>query len=361
MALSLSSAFTGLLFCAFITILVSVMLKNSKKGFSLAKINFLQICCLLAIFRMTLPVEFTFTKAVKSNYFLPLLIETVKKGNYGLKLMQFLLAISICGTVIIAINRIKIGIRLNRILKYSKPVKKEIIEKVKPELSPKIKIVELNYLSEPIITGFFHPKIVLPSECLESIYLPFVLKHEIEHYKHHDIWIKTLLEVLCIIMWWNPLIHLLNRHMSNILEFHDDLIINKKLTKKERIKYSECLLEIAKDKNTKKLSFSLGFQHIPKSFFERRILSIINYNSRSSKKYILGYLTVSFIFIISLCTVIEPYYITNDKVQDSFSFENKNTFLVREGEGYILNVDGEVVGYVNELSPELQKIEIKGE
>lgn len=366
MIISFMSELIGL-FLSFIVIIgIQITFSFNKNGISLEKIKFLLVCCLLAVIRISMPLEFSFTKTIGCSYVLPVLAEGLKKDIYGIKLKDLLLMLSLGVSLIIGLNRMQSYIRLKKILKYSKPIDISMINKVMIPIETeynkkiKLKIVQLSYISEPIIIGLVRPIIILPKNCVNSTDLPYILKHEVEHYLHHDIWMKALTEALCIVQWWNPLVYILRFQLTNVLEFHDDLIISKKATEKERIKYLECLLVTAKEKNMKKPHMSLGFQQVSEPYLKKRFLSILNYKNRHLKKrYWFVYFIPICLFILSLCVVIEPYYITEDKTESSFVFDKDSTFLQEEGDGYSIMVKGKKEGWIKSIPPEMRNIEIK--
>ena len=39
----------------------------------------------------------------------------------------------------------------------------------------------------------------------ETVGNVYILKHELNHYIHHDLWFKAFGELISIIYWWNPI------------------------------------------------------------------------------------------------------------------------------------------------------------
>ena len=48
------------------------------------------------------------------------------------------------------------------------------------------------------------------------------LLHELFHFYHRDAWIKLLVQLLCSLLWWNPLMYLFQRDVTQTLELHCD-------------------------------------------------------------------------------------------------------------------------------------------
>ena len=70
-------------------------------------------------------------------------------------------------------------------------------------------------VSTPIIAGYIRPIIYLPDIEFSDSELYYALLHECMHYLHKDLWVKLLIEIICAIYWWNPLIYLLKYNISH--------------------------------------------------------------------------------------------------------------------------------------------------
>lgn len=367
MFISVASGLIGILFCFIIVITIQILL-NCRKRLSLPLVKFLLACCCFTGIRVFIPLEFSFTHTIESHYILPEFSKVLAKSIVGMKISYIATTIWILVTFIIAVIRIKSYIRLKKLLRYGRPVEnslvKEIIESTEKSTKRRIilKIISLNYISEPFIFGIFHPIIVLPEKCIDNDKLGYIIKHELGHYLHHDMWVKFLVEMLCVIQWWNPVVYILKRQMTNILEFNNDLTITDKISDKERISYLECLIEVAEDKCNRNPRLSLGFYQLPKSLLKKRFLSVLDSGEiKTYKKYYILYLLFITLFIASLSVVVEPVYITPDKMEGSFEINSKNTYLQKVGEGYEIIVDNKVVGMVDTIPEGMKNFTIKGE
>ncbi len=93
----------------------------------------------------------------------------------------------------------------------------------------RIRIVKMPGVKSPLIAGLRKPRILLPMDMDVSDEDTFyALKHEIYHYIHHDLWIKSAVKCLTIAYWWNPFTHWLNRQIDTLLEMRVDDAIMKK-------------------------------------------------------------------------------------------------------------------------------------
>ena len=53
-------------------------------------------------------------------------------------------------------------------------------------------------VTTPLLTGLLRPRIYLPSDRYTWKELELLLSHELSHYKHHDLWYKLILQLVCI-------------------------------------------------------------------------------------------------------------------------------------------------------------------
>jgi len=74
-------------------------------------------------------------------------------------------------------------------------------------------------LSIPAVTGLFRPTLLLPADwrtALSEDALDEVLKHELSHVKHHDLWWNWAALLVAALHWFNPLV------WRAVTEFHED-------------------------------------------------------------------------------------------------------------------------------------------
>ena len=70
----------------------------------------------------------------------------------------------------------------------------------------------------PMLIGFAKPVILLPDRIYEEQELYLILRHELTHYKHHDLWYKLILLAANAMHWFNPLVYLMVRQAGRDLE-----------------------------------------------------------------------------------------------------------------------------------------------
>ena len=77
-------------------------------------------------------------------------------------------------------------------------------------------------ISSPLLTGFLHPCIVLPDLHISEKDFPYIVLHELTHWRRKDILYKWLVQLTVCLHWFNPLVHLMNREITKACEFSCD-------------------------------------------------------------------------------------------------------------------------------------------
>lgn len=107
----------------------------------------------------------------------------------------------------------------------------------------RIRVLRLAGLKTPCCMGIIRKRIFLPVKAYSREDLRYILLHEYTHLANHDLLVKMLVRVLCGIYWWNPLVYLLQKDLSQSMEIRCDLSITEHLKKKERADYLTVMLE----------------------------------------------------------------------------------------------------------------------
>lgn len=122
-----------------------------------------------------------------------------------------------------------------------------------------INIIKCNQVHSPILIGLIKPCIVLPSQDFTMEQYHFILKHELTHYKHHDLFYKLILLCAEALHWFNPFIHYMVYLANNDIELYCDekLVAENDLLYREN--YSKMLLHIITGGTKNNLLLSAGF------------------------------------------------------------------------------------------------------
>lgn len=123
-----------------------------------------------------------------------------------------------------------------------------VIDRINREYgkSGKFQVLLVPVIQAPAIFGLVHPKILMPGTDYTEEEIYFILKHEMLHHYHHDMLVKILCEILCIVFWWNPLAFLVRRLVARALEIRVDRCLTAGFGEREKISYLECIVKSMK-------------------------------------------------------------------------------------------------------------------
>lgn len=171
---------------------------------------------------------------------------------------------------------------------------------VELQLKKRISIIEYSKAASPMVLGFVRPVLVLPAEEYSDEELFFILKHELIHYKRHDVWCKLLFVQANAIHWFNPFIWLMQREAVVDMELSCDERVMLDAGYTTRKAYTETLFSTLHKKCTSKTPLSTQF-YGGKRVMEKRFRNILG---RSGKRSGFIILLCTFVLIISLGLLI---------------------------------------------------------
>ncbi|MEG0771744.1 M56 family metallopeptidase [Clostridium sp.] len=170
-------------------------------------------------------------------------------------------------------------------------------------ISKRITLIETNTVKTPILLGFINPKILVPSNLLNSsnhVHLRYAFLHEISHIKRKDILVNYICSLLSILYWFNPMIWYGFHKMREDRELCCDTLALSCINDKEVYEYGFTIIKLAE--------FSSRAPWLPgmagiinnKSKIKRRITMIKVFKKNSYKLSILAIVTLLFVSFISL-------------------------------------------------------------
>lgn len=286
----------------------------------------LVLLCFFAMARIVLPIEFFFTKVFHSEQMIPSIQRTLglEISFLGLTTTVLWLLVALCSTVsLILLIRLFVGIyRSNLKIKVlyaeederAQQLLQDIIAQTKPGRRASLFIAP--GIPSPVVTGFFHPVILMPEEIrgFSDRKLEYILRHEWGHFLSKDLFIKLSVHILSCIMWWNPPVYLLKKHVDQVLELSCDRRVIRQLTESDRLAYLETVLDVLKKNHTEKHLLNtaicanlIGVNQIKD--LRQRFELVYDYSKcRATWKSNLAIVTMmACLFIASYVIVLQPY------------------------------------------------------
>lgn len=325
----------------------------------------------ISLTRVMLPFELPFATVMHSYQLMPALqkiwnYQVLLWGGIQTKIAWIIVCICTAVSVILLIHLfVKIHQGSTQIKALyteedprAKLILQEIIEETK--LGEECTLCIAPDIASPIVTGLFHPVIIIPENMrlLSEKQLRYILRHEWCHYLSKDLWVKLLIHVLCCVMWWNPPVYLLKKDLDQILELYCDRRVTKGIRQKERLEYLETMIEIlnqyyGKENCILKKVVGVNFVGFAKgeSTIQRFQLVYDHQKSIANRKSNLFFVFImGFLFLISFSFVFQPYTLPpEDEVEGCIQITPENSYLKLENDGtYLLYVDGQ---YLDAILP----------
>lgn len=163
------------------------------------------------------------------------------------------------------------------VLRFSTPMEDgrtvEVWNETREEMKAgrNIRLLSCKKVKNPMVTGFFHPMLLLPDFHYSEDDLKIILKHELIHYKRKDIWYKMVLICANAVHWFNPLVYLVTAMSNKDIEMACDSEVIRGSDTAFRKQYSETILSTIQKGNQRRLTFSTNFYGGKKTMKERFI------------------------------------------------------------------------------------------
>jgi hypothetical protein len=132
-----------------------------------------------------------------------------------------------------------------------------------------IKLIRSKKVQSPMITGFVKPIFLLPYAEYNEADLELIMKHELIHYKHKDIWNKLVMVVANAVHWFNPLVYGMRYRSNADIEMACDSELVEGTDTEFRKQYSETILSAIYKSNERQTVFSTHFYGGVKTMKER--------------------------------------------------------------------------------------------
>lgn len=216
-----------------------------------------------------------------------------------------------------------------------------------------IKIVQTAAVEVPCCIGTFEKRILIPDKKYSREELHYIILHEYTHLDNKDILTIQLINILCIVFWWNPFVYILKGDMYQSIEIRCDQTVTKKLKSAERGNYLTVILKEYKasvqEKEFRKPAGAMPlFEDHSDHLIERFRLVAEGKQSGSRIGRILVPVIAVALLVLSYSLILQPRY---DVPENTYTIENEfedinqdNAYLyVSDGKYYLHCEQGNVV------------------
>ena len=227
----------------------------------------------------------------------PIISNSIINYNYSYKLLTYVWLIV---TVLIAIYLIFGYFRfISKVKSLACEVTDDNINIIYSELlsemniKKKIGLKFCNGISTPLGIGFSKPFILLPTADYSYEQIRWILKHELIHFKRHDILYKAIVMSVIVLHWFNPLAYMMLKMFNSDCELSCDEAVLENLNIEERKLYASTLISSIRLNiiKTTQSSMYTAFSN-DKTILKRRLENMLNMK-RGKKGILAGVLALA--------------------------------------------------------------------
>ena len=193
-------------------------------------------------------------------------------------------------------------------------------------IKSRISLYTNSLVSSPLLTGFFRPCIIIPSEELDITDFRNIISHELVHFKRKDLFYKWLVQLTACIHWFNPFVYLVIHETGRLCELSCDEAVIKNLGTKSKKEYGNTLLKMANTEKTFKSSIASVTLNESKKLLKERLDKIMGF-----KKKTMACTILSAVLTITLCiTAVHAAAGTSwlEPANNTVNIKNGNTYNV---------------------------------
>lgn len=131
-------------------------------------------------------------------------------------------------------------------LQVEDTVKLSVLENTMTEMKIKgtLQLFSNNIVKTPMLVGLFKTYLILPEVEMDNKELKVIFKHELVHYKRHDLLVKSLALAANAIHWFNPAVYQLTKNIDIFCELSCDEQVVSDMNMEERRFYGETILNV---------------------------------------------------------------------------------------------------------------------
>jgi len=184
-----------------------------------------------SLFRLLVPIELPMAYEVYDSRFYPAVYDALSGvvGTAGFTYFQLLAVVWVLGSVAIGVwfvlsYRAACRNLQGQPIDEDSPAYTQFV-RMKEELGIEVEIglAQSAHIDSPLLLGIQVPTVYLPLLEYTTVEYQCVYRHELMHWRNKDVYIKLLVQLFCIIFWWNPLVYIFRRGVAHTLELKCDL------------------------------------------------------------------------------------------------------------------------------------------
>ncbi len=217
--------------------------------------------------------------------------------------------------------------------------------------------------SSPFMTGIFRPTLVLPARELTEEQLNNILRHEMTHFKRHDILYKWFVSLVKCLHWFNPVIWYVSAQINTECEISCDMAAVQNMNGNEEMSYINTILSLLHNGKSNKIPLTTQMAS-SKRVLKRRFEMIRNKRKTSKLVSVLS----AVIAVVMLGTTVFASGVLSDFATNDYTVEITNNGekieltnkpFIENGEVYLpLREIFEKLNVINDIKWDNGKIDI---
>ena len=231
--------------------------------------------------------------------------------------MNILACVWLIGAMALMLLNVLRYIRLN--IKISKNSEVISCPETRAYTDRKINVRVWENIASPFMTGIFRPTLILPKTELSGEQLHNILRHEMTHFKRHDILYKWFAEFVKCIHWFNPISWYVSKQIASECEISCDMSVTKNMSDSEEMSYVSTILSLLPTGKSKQLPLTTQMAS-SKKFLKRRFIMIKNKKTTSRFMSVIS----AVIAAIMLSTTVFASGVLSDLTTDDYTIEITN-------------------------------------
>jgi beta-lactamase regulating signal transducer with metallopeptidase domain len=173
----------------------------------------------------------------------PFISPITNPSFFTVTIRELLFSVWLLGVIIITALRMRVYIPFYRhMIQGSSPCENNWNDFIPVWLRSKISLREADIMS-PIVFGFFHNIVIIPTNVTNESTLRYALTHEFLHIRRNDLLIKLTAEIAAIIQWFNPFAWIIRNSINTLCEVSCDEEVAAELTPEMRKEYAIAILD----------------------------------------------------------------------------------------------------------------------
>lgn len=245
--ITIYSLFWSIINCCLMAFIIFLLRTRTTliSRYGTAVLSFLTVCCVI---RILVPVEFPKHQYILADNFIYSWIvkhfKFILLPEFRQTVLIVFIIIWILGSLFSIFRLMRKSARVQKVIRANactdNPTAAKVLASIDADCKLPVRIC--SGISVPVLAGVFHPAIYFPDYPYTEQELRYVLLHEYTHWKRKDIWKKLAMNVICVLVWWNPAVYIIRKELTQLIEFHCDRTLVKNLSSEEIVDYLSLLM-----------------------------------------------------------------------------------------------------------------------